>query len=56
MEFLKDPLYNATFSGILIYILIKISNKGDPVIIFTNWSVWPYRNPKKRKYSKFLYS
>ena len=32
MEFLKDPLYNATFSGILIYILIKISNKGDPVL------------------------
>lgn len=32
MEFLKDPFYNATFSGILIYILIKISNKGDPIL------------------------
>ena len=32
MEFLKDPLYNAIFSGILIYILIQISNRGDPVL------------------------
>ena len=32
MEFLKNPLYNAIFSGILIYILINVSNKGDPVL------------------------
>ena len=32
MEFLKDPLYNAIFSGSLIYLLIKISNRGDPVL------------------------
>ena len=32
MEILKNPLYNAIFSGIIIYILIKISNKGDPVL------------------------
>ena len=30
MEILKDPLYNSIFSGIVIYILITISNKGDP--------------------------
>ncbi len=32
MQFLKDPLYNAIFSGIIIYILIKLSNKGDPIL------------------------
>ena len=32
MEFLKTPFYNALFSGIIIYFLIKISNKGDPVL------------------------
>lgn len=32
MEILKDPLYNSIFSGIVIYILITISNKGDPVL------------------------
>mgnify|MGYP001211642834 CR=1 FL=1 len=32
MEILKDPLYNSIFSGIIIYILIKISNRGDPVL------------------------
>lgn len=32
MEILKEPLYNAIFSGIIIYILINISNKGDPVL------------------------
>ena len=32
MDFLKNPLYNAIFSGILIYILIIVSNKGDPIL------------------------
>jgi|TARA_Y100000389_G_C16953398_1_gene267568 hypothetical protein len=32
VEFLKNPFYNALFSGILIYILIIISNKGNPVL------------------------
>ena len=32
MEFLKNPLYNAIFSGFIIYILIQISNRGDPVL------------------------
>lgn len=32
MEFFKNPLYNATFSGITIYILITISNRGNPVL------------------------
>lgn len=32
MDFLKNPIYNATFSGILIYILIIISNKGNPIL------------------------
>ena len=32
MFFLKNPLYNAIFSGVIIYILIKISNKGDPIL------------------------
>ena len=32
MDFLKNPLYNAIFSGILIYILILVSNKGDPIL------------------------
>ena len=32
MEILKDPLYNSIFAGIIIYILIKISNRGDPVL------------------------
>lgn len=32
MELLKNPLYNAIFSGIIIYFLIKISNRGDPVL------------------------
>lgn len=32
MDFLKNPLYNAGFSGILIYILIIVSNKGDPIL------------------------
>lgn len=32
MEFLKNPLYNAIFSGVIIYFLIKISNRGDPVL------------------------
>ena len=32
MEILKNPFYNALFSGIVIYFLIKISNRGDPVL------------------------
>lgn len=32
IELLKKPLYNAIFSGIIIYILIIISNKGSPVL------------------------
>ena len=32
MDFLKNPLYNAVFSGILIYILIIVSNRGDPIL------------------------
>lgn len=32
MDFLKNPLYNAIFSGILIYILIIVSNRGDPIL------------------------
>ena len=32
LDFLKNPLYNAIISGIIIYILIKVSNKGDPVL------------------------
>lgn len=32
MNFLKNPIYNATFSGILIYILIIVSNRGNPVL------------------------
>lgn len=29
---LQNPLYNATISGIIIYILIIISNRGDPIL------------------------
>ena len=29
---LKNPLFNAIFTGIIIYILISISNKGDPIL------------------------
>ena len=32
IDILKNPLYNAIFTGILIYILINISNKGDPIL------------------------
>lgn len=32
IDILKNPLYNAIFTGTLIYILIIISNKGDPVL------------------------
>ena len=32
MDFLKEPLYNAIFSGFIIYILITISNRGNPVL------------------------
>jgi len=32
MELLKDPFYNALFSGIIIYCLIKLTNKGNPVL------------------------
>lgn len=31
-SFLQKPLYNSIFSGILIYILITLSNKGNPVL------------------------
>lgn len=29
---IQNPLYNSIFSGIIIYILISVSNKGDPVL------------------------
>ena len=32
MEVLKNPLYNAIISGIIIYLLIHISNRGNPVL------------------------
>ena len=32
MEILRNPLYNAIISGIIIYILITISNRGNPVL------------------------
>ena len=32
IKLLENPLYNAIFSGILIYILIIISNKGNPIL------------------------
>ncbi len=32
IDILKNPLYNAIFTGIVIYILISISNKGDPIL------------------------
>lgn len=32
IEILKHPLYNSIFSGILIYILIILSNKGNPIL------------------------
>jgi len=32
MNFLKNPLYNSVISGIIIYILIIVSNRGDPVL------------------------
>lgn len=32
MKFLKNPLYNALISGSIIYVLIIISNRGDPVL------------------------
>lgn len=32
IDILKNPLYNAIISGIIIYILITISNKGDPIL------------------------
>ena len=32
MKILKNPLYNAIFSGVIIYILIKTSNKGNPIL------------------------
>jgi hypothetical protein len=31
-SFLQKPLYNSIFSGILIYTLITLSNKGNPVL------------------------
>jgi len=31
-SFLQKPLYNSIFSGILIYILITLSNKGNLVL------------------------
>ena len=31
-EIIKNPLYNATLSGIIIYVLIIISNRGDPIL------------------------
>lgn len=32
IDILKNPLYNAILSGIIIYILITVTNKGDPVL------------------------
>ena len=32
MDLLKNPLYNSIISGIIIYFLITISNKGNPVL------------------------
>ena len=32
IDILKNPLYNAILSGIIIYILIIVSNKGDPIL------------------------
>lgn len=32
IDILKNPLYNSIFTGIVIYILISISNKGDPIL------------------------
>ena len=32
MKFLKNPLYNSVISGIIIYMLIIISNRGNPVL------------------------
>lgn len=32
IDILKNPLYNSIFTGIIIYILISISNKGDPIL------------------------
>ena len=32
MKFLKNPLYIAIISGSIIYVLIIISNRGDPVL------------------------
>jgi len=31
LELLKKPLFNAVFGGILMYFVITISNKGDPI-------------------------
>jgi len=31
-QLLKNPMYNAIISGVVIYILINISNRGDPVL------------------------
>ena len=32
IDILKNPLYNAILSGIIIYVLITVTNKGDPVL------------------------
>lgn len=32
IQILKEPLFNAIFSGLLIYLLITISNKGNPIL------------------------
>lgn len=32
IDILNNPLYNAIFTGTLIYILINISNNGDPIL------------------------
>ena len=32
MDILKNPLYNSIISGIIIYVLIIISNRGNPVL------------------------
>ena len=32
INILQNPLYNSIFTGVLIYILINISNNGDPIL------------------------